>query len=98
LDVSGRRQKYLETIIGLWDSHRARFSANLSPSLRAKQSSKPQKKDWIASSQGLLAMTGRGFRNPLHVIASEAKQSRSHKEALDCFVVGPMKTANFQFT
>src|SRR5256885_1610878 len=41
---------------------------------------------WIASSQELLAMTGRGRRKPHPVIASEAKQSRGHKESLDCFV------------
>jgi hypothetical protein len=40
---------------------------------------------WIASSQGLLAMTGRDFRCPLPVIASEAKQSRRHGNSA-CFI------------
>jgi hypothetical protein len=36
--------------------------------------------DWIASSQELLAMTGRGLRQHLTVIASEAKQSSATQE------------------
>src|SRR4051812_4870809 len=45
---------------------------------------KPRRKNWIATAQARLAMTGTGFRQPLPVIASEARQSRSHKEELDC--------------
>jgi hypothetical protein len=36
-------------------------------------------KDWIASAQELLAMTGKGLRRTLPVIANEAKQSSSHE-------------------
>jgi hypothetical protein len=44
---------------------------------RSEAIQKAAKKDWISSSQGLLAMTWRVFRQPLHVIASAAKQSRA---------------------
>ena len=40
-------------------------------------------KDWIASAQERLAMTGRGFRRPLSVIASVAKQSGTAAQQKD---------------
>src|ERR1700688_2269708 len=56
-------------------------SPNLSTSLRAKRSNPalaPKKESWIASSQGLLAMTwrGRGFNFKLHLICHLQTNSR----------------------
>jgi hypothetical protein len=62
------------------------FSTILSTSLRAhaKQSSETPK-NWIASSQELLAMTGRVFHYPLNVIASACEANQRNAKELDCF-------------
>jgi hypothetical protein len=52
------------------------------------------KKNWIASSQELLAMTGRDFRFPLNVIASasEAIQRQTGKLAVSSLRIVPRQT------
>jgi hypothetical protein len=53
----------------------------------AKQSRSHKTKNWIASSQELLAMTGRDFRNPLHVIAGPySAASRSISSSVCCSI------------
>jgi hypothetical protein len=54
-------------------SLRANGSRECAPDDRLREAiQKARKKSWIASSQELLAMTGRDFRQPLPVIASAA--------------------------